>query len=137
MAAGDPRVEIDEAAIDAMFRDWESPVGRAMQDAVGIVEDAARITAPVSPKGSKLAPIGFLKASTRQSLEQHKDDEGVIMGLVGTASYPGNFVSNPAGRLIGKTFTWNRGRRSTRPGDNQFLPDALNSLEGFIRYVGF
>ena len=134
MAAGDPRVTIDEAAIQAMMRDWDSPLGRAIQDATGIVEDAARISAPVSPKGSKLAPIGFLKAGTRQSLELHHDAEGIIMGLVGTPRYPGNFVSNPTSR---KGYTWNRGRKSYRPGDNQFLPDALNSLEGFVRYVGF
>lgn len=88
MAAGDPRVEIDEAAIQEMLRDWQSPVGRAIQDATQIVEDTARISAPVSPKGSKLAPIGFLKANTRQSLDLHHDADGVIMGLVGAARYP-------------------------------------------------
>lgn len=134
MAAGDPRVEIDEAAIQAMLRDWESPVGQAIQDATQIVEDTARITAPVSPKGSRLAPIGFLKANTRQSLDLHHDDAGVIMGLVGSPRYPMNFTSNPTSL---KGFTWNRGRRTFRPGDNQYLSDSLNSLEGFVRYVGF
>lgn len=128
------RVEIDEAAIREMLKDWDSPLGQAIQDAVDVVEDTARVTAPVSPKGSKLAPPGFLKENTRQSLEQHHDDEGIIMGLVGTPRYPGNFISNPTSR---KGYTWNRGHGSTRPGDNQFLPDALNSLNGFIRYVGF
>lgn len=134
MAAGDPKVEIDESAIKEMMRDWESPVGRAIQDATQIVEDTARISAPVSPKGSKLAPIGFLKANTRQSLELHHDADGVIMGLVGSPRYPMNFISNPTSR---KGFTWNRGHKTFRPGDNQYLDDSLNSLEGFIRYVGF
>lgn len=134
MAAGDPRVEIDETAIQAMLRDWDSPIGSAIQDATQIVEDAARISAPVSPKGSKLAPIGFLKASTRQSAELHHDAEGIIMGLVGAAAYPYSFIANPTSH---KGYTWNRGHASTRPGDNNYLSDSLNSLNGFIRYVGF
>jgi hypothetical protein len=77
-----------EAQIQVMLRDWDSPLGRVFQDATQIVEDTARIAAPVSPKGSKLAPIGFLKATTRQSLERHHDDEGIIMGLVGASRYP-------------------------------------------------
>ena len=134
MAVGDPRVEIDESAIQEMIRDWNSPLGQAIQDATSLVEDAARIAAPVSPKGSKLAPIGFLKAGTRQSLELHHDADGVIMGLVGSPRYPMNFTSNPTSR---KGYTWNRGHGSIRPGDNQYLSDSLNSLEGFVRYVGF
>lgn len=134
MATGDPRVTIDEAAIQAMLRDWSSPLGRAIQDAVDVVEDAARVTAPVSPKGSKLAPPGFLKANTRQSLEQHKDAEGIIMGLVGSPRFPMNFTSNPTSR---KGYTWNRGHQTFRPGDNQYLSDSLGSLNGFVRYVGF
>ena len=122
-----------EAQIQVMLRDWDSALGRAFQDAVDIVEEAARITAPVSPVGSKLAPIGFLKANTRQSLDLHHDDHGVILGLVGSPRYPMNFTSNPTSR---KGYTWNRGRRSTRPGDNQYLGDSLNSLNGFVRYVG-
>ena len=122
-----------EAQIQVMLRNWDSPLGRAFQDAVDIVEDTARISAPVSPVGSKLAPAGFLKANTRQSTELHHDDAGVILGLVGAARYPYNFIANPASQ---KGFTWNRGRRSTRPGRNNYLPDALNSLNGFVRYVG-
>ena len=134
MAAGDPKVTIDEAAIQAMIRSWDSPIGRAIDDATQVVEDTARISAPVSPKGSKLAPIGFLKANTRQSLEHHEDADGVIMGLVGAASYPYNFIANPTSH---KGYTWNRGHKTFRPGDNNYLNDALNSLEGFVRYVGF
>ena len=133
MAAGDPRVTIDESAIADMLRDWNSPLGQAMQDATELVEDTARISAPVSPKGSKFAPIGFLKASTRKSLEQHKDADGVIMGLVGAAHYPYNFIANPSSH---KGVTRNR-NGTFRPGDNNYLNDALNSLEGFVRYVGF
>jgi len=122
-----------DAQVQAMLRDWDSPVGRAFQDAVDIVEEAARITAPISPVGSKLAPAGFLKANTRQSAELHHDDAGIILGLVGAARYPYNFIANPTSD---KGFTWNRGRRTTRPGRNNYLPDALNSLNGFVRYVG-
>jgi hypothetical protein len=122
-----------EDQIQAMLRNWDSPLGRAFQDATDIVEEAARIAAPVSPKGSKLAPIGFLKATTRQSLERHKDDEGIIMGLVGASRYPYNFIANPTSH---KGYTWNRGRKSYRKADNDYLKDSLNSLNGFVRYVG-
>jgi hypothetical protein len=122
-----------EAQLQVMLRNWDSPLGRVFQDATQIVEDTARIAAPVSPKGSKLAPIGFLKATTRQSLERHHDEDGIIMGLVGASRYPYNFIANPTSH---KGYTWNRGRRTFRPGNNDYLKDSLNSLNGFVRYVG-
>jgi hypothetical protein len=122
-----------EAQLQVMLRNWDSPLGRVFQDATQIVEDTARIAAPVSPKGSKLAPIGFLKATTRQSLERHHDEDGIIMGLVGASRYPCNFIANPTSH---KGYTWNRGRRTFRPGNNDYLKDSLNSLNGFVRYVG-
>jgi hypothetical protein len=122
-----------EDQIQVMLRNWDSPLGRVFQDATQIVEDTARIAAPVSPKGSKLAPAGFLKATTRQSLERHHDEDGIIMGLVGASRYPYNFIANPTSH---KGYTWNRGRRTFRPGKNDYLKDSLNSLNGFVRYVG-
>ena len=122
-----------DAQVQAMLRNWDSVIGRAFRDAVDIVEETARIGAPVSPKGSKLAPTGFLKANTRQSLDLHHDDNGIILGLVGAARYPYNFIANPTSH---KGYTWNRGRKTFRPGKNDYLPDALNSLNGFVRYVG-
>ena len=119
-----------DAQVQAMLRNWDSVIGRAFRDAVDIVEETARIGAPVSPKGSKLAPTGFLKANTRQSLDLHYDEDHVILGLVGVPRYPHNFISSKEG------FTWNRGRKSYRPARNRYLPDSLNSLNGFVRYVG-
>jgi hypothetical protein len=128
---GNVRVEMDEAAIYEMACDWSSPVGEAILDATQVVEDTARISAPVSPKGSKLAPIGYLKAHTSQSETLHNDDNGYVLGLVGAARYPFNFIRNPTSN---KGFTWNK-NRTKRPGNNRYLDDSLNSLGGFIRYV--
>lgn len=126
-------IEGIEADVQAMLRDWDSALGRAFQDATQIVEDTARIAAPVSPKGSKLAPIGYLKGNTRQSLERHYNEDGIIMGLVGAPRYPYNFIANPTSH---KGYTRNRDG-TPRPGDNDYLKDSLNSLDGFVRYVGF
>lgn len=126
------RVEIDEAALQAMIRDWGSPVGEAIREATSIVEDTARITAPVSPVGSKYAPTGFLKAGVHEALDLHHDTDGTILGLVGAPRYPMNFLRNPTSN---KGYTWNRGRKTTRPGNNRFLDDSLNSLAGFVRYI--
>jgi hypothetical protein len=128
-------VEIDQSVIDEWARDWDSPVGKIIDDATQQVEDTARIHAPVSRTcGSRLAPPGFLKSSTRQAAQQHHDADGVIVGRVGAARYPYNFVANPTSR---KGYTVNRGGRSTRPGDDTYLDDALNSLAGIIRFVSW
>jgi|SRR5579859_8294403 len=121
----DVKVTIDEAAVRALFSDWDGPVGDAIERATREVEDTAKILAPVSPTGSKLSPPGALKASTRQSLERHYDDNGFCMGLVGAPRMPYNPLANPTSH---KGWTWNRGRHSTRPGDNNYLDEALNSV---------
>ena len=136
MALADVRVDISQVAVDALASDWDGPVGRAILDAVGIVEDTARITAPVSRKGSRRAPPGYLKSHTRQSVTLHHDDNGHVLGLVGAIRYPFDFIRNPTSN---KGFTWNRGHEITgsfRPGNNRYLDDSLNSLGGFVRYEG-
>lgn len=131
---GDVRVEMDENAIEAMAKEWSSPVGQAILDATSIVEDTAKVTAPVSPKGSRRAPSGYLKANTRESMTLHHDDNGYVLGLVGAPHFPLDFIRNS---VSNKGFTWNRGWRKTgsfRPGNNRYLDDSLNSLGGFVRY---
>ena len=107
------------------------PVGQAIADAAQAVEDTAKIIAPVSAKGSPLSPPGTLKARTRVSEGRHHDENGYVMGLVGTPHYPSNFIANPRSR---KGYTWNRGRKSARPADDRFLERAARSALPFATF---
>lgn len=118
----DVTVQISDKAVRDLFSDWSGPVGQAIDEATAEVETVARIAAPVSPKGSVYSPPGNLKAFTRQALEHHYDDQGLVLGLVGAIRYPYNFVATPKSHLG----TLNRGHRSRRRPDN-YLADALNS----------
>jgi hypothetical protein len=119
------RVDMDETAIEAMFTDWSSPVGLYIERLTQEVETVARDTAPVSARGSKYAPPGYLKSRVFAA-RQHAAD-GTLMGMVGVplakgSRYPLPFVSNPSGK------TWNRGRRTARRADNKFLIAALDAV---------
>lgn len=131
----DVKVTIDEDAIREMARSWDSPIGEAVRAAGEHVADYQRLTAPISAKGSKYAPPGFVKSRISES-ESH-DGDGVVQALVGTVSnkrggaypYPVAFFSNRKG------FTWNRGRHSRRPARNRFIQDSLNSLATFYYHA--
>jgi hypothetical protein len=120
-------VHIDPAAVEALFSDWESPVGRYIAGITEELEDTAQIMAPVSVHGSKCAPPGTLRRQIH-TVWSHSDD-GSVMGLVGisrstTKGYPLNFVSN----FMGKTRNANQwGYYGTRDARNMFLLDALNT----------
>jgi hypothetical protein len=124
------RVDIDQGAIDAMCSDWTSPVGQYIERVTAEVHQAATDTAPVSDRGSKYFPPGYLRG--RVSIAHQHDDAGVILGLVGVpikAGRGGNraplmFIANAAGR------TANRGRRSYRNASNRFLLRALQEVTG-------
>jgi hypothetical protein len=132
----DPRVEVDEDAIAAMFSDWGSDVGQAIAEATDLVSAVARLAAPVSrkrPTGKAARRYGnepgYLKANTRKATTLHHDDDtGFVLGLVGAVRYPYNFIANPASH---KGFTVNRGHRSIRKGDDDYLDAALSAVNGF------
>lgn len=128
----DNKVEIDPGWIQEAMRDWDSPVGKAIILATEQVSVIAKAKAPVSPVGSLFAPTGFLKSHTGESATRHHDTDGTVLGLVGAPVYPFAFISNFKSR---KGFTWNppgrNGRRTKRPGNNNFLSDALDSLAFF------
>jgi hypothetical protein len=120
------RTDLSEAGIEAMARDWDSPIGRAVYEATGAIEDEAKLLAPVSATGSRYAPPGHLLAYTRQSEGLHHDElTGYVKGLVGAPRMPYNFIANPTSK---KGWTWNRGRKTTRPADDRFLERSANSF---------
>lgn len=121
----DNTVNMDEAAIAAMFSDWDGPVGQAIDDATAAVEDLAQTLAPVSPTGSKYAPTGFLKSNVHQAMEHHYGDDGFCLGLVGAPVYPYAFIATEASR---KGFTINPGHKSVRPAVNRFLETAIDTV---------
>jgi hypothetical protein len=133
----DVTVVIDEAAIAAMARSWDSPVGEAVMAATERVEDWQRFTAPISPRGSRYAPPGFLKSRITSAEPVHHDADNVILGLAGTRtnrhggaySYPLAFISSDSG------WTANRGGRSKRRAANRFITDAIAALDSFVYEV--
>lgn len=121
----DVRVDIDQAAVDAMFADWGSGVGQYISRVTEEVQAAARARAPVSSRGSKYAPPGYLRSRVNVA-HQHAPD-GSVMGMVGVplskgSRYPLPFVANPAGK------TRNRGHRTARAAADYFLARALASV---------
>lgn len=132
MSVADVRVDIDQGAVDAMFRDWSNDIGRYIADLTARTEVVARIAAPVSPRGSKYAPPGYLK--TRIAAAHKHNPDGTILGLVGVplrsgSRYPLPFVSNPSGR----TRNANRVRGVVRhygyrPAAAKFLSEALATV---------
>lgn len=106
--------------------DWNSSVGQAVSDRVREVEARAKALAPVSAKGSKYAPPGYLRSRVI-SVRTHSPD-GSILGRVGVPKgaggnrYPLMFVSNAKG------FTVNRGHGSLREAHNLFLSRALDEV---------
>jgi hypothetical protein len=144
------RVEINEAAIMEMARNWDSPVGTIIIAATEHVADYMQMTAPVSPVGSQYAPRGFLKSTIGAAEPTHYDDEGRIMGLAGTHTnrtgggypYPLSFIFNTSGRtsnpyMSRRTHKPIPGRRRTyRAATNAFIKEAVNSLASFIYRTG-
>lgn len=120
---------VDEQAVRELFSDWTGPVGSAVQECVNEVEHIASGLAPVSPIGSKFAPRGFLRDSVHQSVEHHYEN-GEVIGLVGAARFPLNFLANPTSH---KGFTYNArsakhpGRVTVRVANKNFLEDALDA----------
>jgi hypothetical protein len=120
----DVTVGIDPATLEEWASDWDSPIGQAVANAVEVVEDEAKIIAPVSRAGgSPLAPAGFLKASVRAVENTHHDADGHVMGLVATSSYPYGFISTYKSRA---GYTRNVDG-TVRPATQRFLEDAIRS----------
>ena len=122
---------MDDAAIQAMFTDWNSDVGVYISDLTERVHAAAVATAPVSPRGSKYAPPGFLRTRVAQTHKQ-ADDTGYVLGLVGVplragSRYPLPFVDNEQGVTRNANA---RGHYGFRPAVNRFLQRALAAVMG-------
>jgi hypothetical protein len=133
--ADDIRVEVDDRAVRELFSDWNGPVGQAVEQVTQIVEDNARILAPISPIGSLFAPRGFLKIRTRTSEEHHYDADGHVIGLVGAPRYPYNFIANPTshkGYTVNPRSAKHPGRVTTRRATDNYLEDAINSAPHII-----
>lgn len=122
---GAARVDVDDRAVRELFADWSGPVGEAIDAVAGEIEVIAEFLAPVSVKGSKFSPPGHLKEFTRKSVGHHYGDDGFVLGLVGAPVYPFAFVANFKSR---KGFTRNRGGRTVRRGDNDYLRTAEESI---------
>lgn len=126
------RVDIDPRAVEELFSDWNGPVGQAVEQVTQIVEDIARLEAPVSPVGSKFAPPGFLKTFTRESEEHHFDDQGHVLGLVGAPRYPFNFIASHAGFTHNPRSGRRPGRGSVRRADDNYLQRAIDAAPEIV-----
>ena len=128
----DVRVEIDEAAVHAMFSDWDSPVGQYIEKLTQEVDGAAQMFAPVSMYGSEYAPPGYLKSRIRTARQHHPD--GTLLGMVGIplvkgSRYPLPFVNNPKGETRNANKIAGVVRHyGYRRADNEFLLKALNTI---------
>ncbi len=121
------RVEVNDAELAALASDWSNGIGAFIAERTAEVAATARALAPVSDRGSKYAPPGYLKSRVNTA-RQHAPD-GTILGLVGVplasgSRYPLPFVANPKGA------TRNRNGRGTRPAANYFLLRALAAVMG-------
>jgi hypothetical protein len=119
------RVDISEAAVAGLLSDWSGPVGIYIAELTSRAEAAAKAMAPVSAKGSRYAPPGYLKSRVRTA-HQHAAD-GTLLGMVGVplvagSRYPLRFVDNPKGVTRNAS---KRGRYGTRSAANRFLVAAL------------
>jgi hypothetical protein len=113
------------------IREWarESPELRnRLSDISDEIADLARVTAPVSPRGSKYSPPGSFKATGFLSTVRD-DSDGIPYGLSKEKAYPGAFLGNSsrrtrnANRIRGvvKHYGW---RSATR----LFLHEAVTSV---------
>jgi hypothetical protein len=132
--AGSVRVEIDEAAVAELTRDWTSPVGLYIERLTEEIEGAAKAMAPVSRKGSRYAPPGYLRGRIRTAHQFQPD--GTIFGMVGIplnqgSRYPLPFVSNPKGTTRNANKVNGQVRHyGSRAAANKFLLRALESVAG-------
>jgi hypothetical protein len=128
------RVDMNQSAIDAMVSDWSSPVGLYIERLATEVQQVAKDMAPVSPRGSKYAPPGYLRSRVHLA-HQHRPD-GTVFGMVGVplskgSRYPLPFVDNPRGATRNANKAGGRTRRyGYRRAADRFLLDALNSVMG-------
>lgn len=131
--ADEIRVDVDPAAVGELFRDWNGPVGDAVQQVTAEVVDLARSMAPVSRVGSKFAPPGFLKAFTRESLEHHYSEDGTtILGLAGAPQYPFNFIASHSGYTANPRAGKRPGRGSRRRAADNYLARAIDAAPHIV-----
>jgi hypothetical protein len=130
--ADEIRVDVDQRAVDELFRDWNGPVGDAVQQVVDEVVGLARSMAPVSPVGSRFAPPGFLRDFTRESAEHHYDEDGHVLGLVGAPQYPFNFIASHSGVTANPRSGKRRGRASYRSADDDYLARAIDAAPHIV-----
>lgn len=130
MARKDPQV-------DRGFAEWlrtafDSPVVKALKDAADELHAEAVALAPMSAVGSRGAPPGYLKSRVAESDIKHSDD-GSLTVFVGVplrdgSRFPLPFISNDSG------VTFNRGHKSARHADDDFLGEALDLVASFDFY---
>jgi hypothetical protein len=124
----DIRVDVDPAAVREMWADHHGPVGQAVELVTQMTEGIATDQAPVSPIGSRYAPIGYLKEHTRTSAEHHYDDQGFVIGLVGAPVFPFAFISNfrsRKGYTVNPRSARHPGRMTVRRADDNYLDRAI------------
>lgn len=120
----DHGVQIDESYVEWLRTAPDSPVVKALDEAGDELLAEAIALAPASPVGSRYAPPGFLKTRIAKTGVKHADD-GSLEVLVGVplrlaSRFPLPFVDNPSG------ITWNRGHKSARLADDDFLGRAVD-----------
>jgi hypothetical protein len=131
--ADDITVTVDPAAVRDLFRDWNGPVGQAVDEVTREVAEIARELAPVSPVGSRFAPPGYLRANTRTSAEHHYDETtGEVLGLVGAPVYPFAFISNDKGFTHNPRSGKRAGRASVRKATDDYLDRALDAAPHIV-----
>lgn len=125
----DVTVDINEGYIQWLGAAPDSPVNVVLDAVADLVLEAAKAHAPVSRRGSRYAPPGFLRSKIIVA-ERERDDSGELARFVGTRlnkhggarNYPFPFIANDAG------LTWNRGRKSRRSAINYFIAEALDEV---------
>lgn len=138
------RVEVDPAWIEQYVADWATPLGEQILELTDEVLAMAKILVPISQRGSKYAPPGFL--SSRIAMAQEHDNDGSIMGMVGIPlkagnRYPYTFIHSASGtRQIRNQYSM--GAKKYRPSSghpytygsmfasNDFLFESLTSVAG-------
>ncbi len=133
----DVRVVMNEQAIRDLFYEWggDNPVAEALGATGDVVLARAIAGAPVSRRGSKYAPPGFLRS--KLVAEDGHSDDGEIAVYVGTHTnrrgganpYPFAFIYNADGTTLNATrIAGVYHSYGYRPADNDFLGDSLDGV---------